>query len=270
MKKLTLFLIISVLFISVLSFGDNEAHAEKFKWGKVTIDDEKAYGKVKIKNNVPSYKIKNKKMVKNKTKLKKGKEYAVYSDGVITQSNGDKNIDTFKIGENLYTDNKNVKYYPLDRNTRSKLVGNGTLQGTVTWEHRFKGTKPDIRARIVAFPKWRFNKISSKDFEYGAVFSQQAKNKGFYSTLADDYGNYTLTLPTGEYYILIKSNNTIRNYKATVDELIIETVNVNINNTFDENSYAIGLANVYAQEIEIAKGEIINISKDWERNYTEW
>lgn len=272
MKKLIGFILISVLFISVVSIGDNEVHAEKFKWGKVTIDDETSWGKVQIKKNTSVYKKSGKNFVKVKNKtLKKGEEYGVFKV-LYNKKINKKKVNLIKLYGNSYViKNKNVKYLILTPEVRNKLVGNGTLQGSITWQYnKFIGTKPDINAHIIAFPKQYFSQTRIDYLALSSTSPSYAKNAGFFSTTVNGFGNYTLPLPSGKYYILIKSHNTTRNSNESIDNYVKSIMKKNVVDfTTNSNIYDFGLNNYNHDiwEIEIKKGEIIDISKDWGYTY---
>lgn len=266
MKKLTLFLLISVLFISAISICDNEAHAEKFKWGKVTIDDEKAYGKIKINEATISYKLKGKKVIKNKKKLKKGKEYPVYDNAYYNV--GKKSIELFKIGKNLYVQtNENAEYDPLLRKTRNKLVGSGTLQGNITWQYnRYIGTKPDVGSYVIAFSKWEPSTLSTSDLV--SMLNEGSANAeyGIYFTQVDGFGNYSLPLASGKYDILIISMKTTRDYNQPVPDNVVNMMNKYLYD-FKSTDLGLNLSNHLIKYITITKGETYTLSKDWGYTY---
>lgn len=267
MKKLTLFMLMLTLFISVVSIGGNEAHAQKIKWGKITIDDETDWGKIQIKKNVYSYKLKGNKLVRNEKQVKKGKEYAVKEFDFRKINN--KYLNLYKVGKNLYiAKSKNVKYTYLSKEIRNKLVGNGTLQGSITWQYnKYIGTKPDIGAKVIAFPKWRLEWISIEDLALSAESPSYAKGKGIYSTKVDGFGNYTLALPSGEYYILIRSLKTTRNPNEQLNTNVMETISLCTYGFSETNSFGLYLFNSMSEEIYITKGETYTISKDWGYTY---
>lgn len=267
MKKLTIFILILTLFISVVSINGNEVHAQKIKWGKITVDDEIDWGKIQIKKNVYSYKLKGNKLVRNEKKVKKGKEYAVKEFDF--RKIGNKYLNLYKVGKNLYiAKSKNVKYTYLSKEIRNKLVGNGTLQGTITWQYnKYIGTKPDVGANVIAFPKWNLEFISMNDLTLSAESPSYAKKKGIYTTKVDGFGNYNLTLPAGGYYILIKSAKTTRNPNDQLDDNVLNTIVSCTDGFIDTNNFGLYWYNSISEEIHITKGETYTLSKDWGYTY---
>lgn len=266
MKKLTIFILMLTLFISVVSINGNEVHAQKIKWGKITIDDEKAYGKIKINEDTVSYKLKNKKMIKNKKKLKKGKEYPVYNNDYYNV--GKKSIELFKIGKNLYVQtSEKAEYDPLTKEIRNKLVGNGTLQGSITWQYNtYIGTRPDTGADVIAFQKWEAQKISITDLVAILNGKEDGSDYGIYYTQVDGFGRYSLPLASGKYTILIRSRKTTRDYKEPISENVEKTMKTYIPD-FKSTDLAMYFYNHLVKDVKITKGETYTISKDWGYTY---
>ncbi|HWL26654.1 MAG TPA: hypothetical protein VNR38_23360 [Ureibacillus sp.] len=104
MKKVFLVLIASILFLSLTPTANDTAQA-KAMWGKIELK-EGMIGKVKIVKDTYQYSISKRKLKKG-SKLKKGKEYGVYS---YSKNYGG----VYKIGSNKYVKkSSSIKYYKV-------------------------------------------------------------------------------------------------------------------------------------------------------------
>ncbi|HWJ76752.1 MAG TPA: hypothetical protein VNR61_01580 [Niallia sp.] len=104
MKKVFLVLIANILFLS-LTLTANDTVQAKAMWGKIELK-EGMIGKVKIVKDTYQYSISKKKLKKG-SKLKKGKEYGVYS---YSKNYGG----VYKVGSNKYVKkSSSIKYYKV-------------------------------------------------------------------------------------------------------------------------------------------------------------
>jgi tetratricopeptide (TPR) repeat protein len=110
--------------------------------------------------------------------------------------------------------NANVQTTKINETNAER--GNGNMRGVITWQYNnFIGTKPDNGANIVLISRNKNRNSDNAAFTVTLKQNPSGKN-GIYTAEADGYGNYEMDdVPTGQYYVLIKSNKTRSN--MTID-----------------------------------------------------
>ncbi|BDR76577.1 tetratricopeptide repeat protein [Clostridium tetani] len=143
-----------------------------------------------------------------------------YLDQVLKLDNNNSEAKKLK-DEFAKTVASNINIETLTVNKSDSRTGN--IKGIITWQYNnFIGTKPDTGANITLISK---NKNRNNDNSTFAITLQQVPNgkNGIYTAKADGYGNYEIdSVPTGEYYLLITSNNT--NSDMTIDSYTASTL----------------------------------------------
>lgn len=254
----------SIIFLLGLTFTtvDNNTTYAATKWGKIEFKED-MIGKVKIVKDTYNYSIKNNKLVKGK-KIKKGKEYGVYS-----YSNKYSGI--YKIGQNTYVKkSSSIKYYKASKKLINDAKGYGTVKGVITWQYNsYIGTKPDVGAKIFLIPT-NFNPKDYKkeDLELYAMVGSTPKNSNLFFGKADGYGNYEIANVTaGKYILIVSSRKTTRdpNEEVYIEKELKKLLGDAYQRFYDFN---IGNFNNYTfKYIEVKKNNTVPFSHDFGYTY---
>lgn len=238
MKRLVSILLMSVLFISVLSFNSNEAKA-------VSTVNYLTTTKTALKASTSS----------------KSKTLVIIKKGVKLQSN-------YKKGNWTQIVYKSKTGWVTNKTLKKYTAGKGKVNGVITWQYNeYVGTKADVGADVVAFPIGGFKKIKIEDV-YSATISNSFANKnGLYSTEVNGFGNYSLTLPEGQYYILIKSAKTTRNPDEPVSSYVKSVMKKYSTNFKNDSILGLHIYNHMIEKVTIKKGVTVDISNDWGYTY---
>ncbi|MGE7921191.1 hypothetical protein ACQKM9_19955 [Viridibacillus sp. NPDC093762] len=257
MKKVYSFILMTLLFVSFLSFNSNYVKAETYTWGKVTINDQTMIGKIQIKKKTKTYTEIRGKYLEFDT-VKKGKEYGVYSYD-------DKNK-MLKISNNLYVKkNSNVKYMSID-----SLVGKGTVQGVVSYYYNnFIGYRPDVNARV-SLISYDLNKANYTPYQlqmFGMYGQVPSGDKSLYFANVDGNGNYSIeNVKPGKYIFVIRSNGRV---EIRIDESASGIYADEIKRIIGEPIADYFIANnlkhykYYVNEVTVSKDRVVTISKNF-------
>jgi len=96
----------------------------------------------------------------------------------------------------------------------------GNLSGTITWKYNdFVGHRGDNGSCVWLISK-NVDSIPDTLVEYDELETKTDEIKGYYyATVADGNGNYSFdNIPVGDYYIVVKSNNTNNRSYCDIDE----------------------------------------------------
>ena len=237
MKRLISFIFISALFISVIAFNGQEAHAQVASTYSTTKNT--LMRKSDNKCSLTLYTIK--KGVKLQSNYRKGNWTQVrYQD---------------KLG---WIENKSLKKI---------TVGKGTIKGKITWklDDNNSTTMPDEYGNIMAFPIGGFKKVKP-DYLEDIMDSDYSGNMyGIYHTNVDKKGRYSLDLPAGDYHLLIVSFNTVRNYRHEHKPVPNSVINIleRYFKGYNANRSRLFYNNHLIKTITINKSETQTLNKDW-------
>lgn len=264
MKKLIVFLIVFTVFIGLID--TKVCAAEKYKWGKIIVEDGKTTAKVIIKKSTTTYSKKKGKYVINKKKIIKGNEFGI--DGLYPFiEKGKVKFHLAKIGKNLYVKekDKNVKLIGLDAEIRYNNIKKKTLSGTVTYQYnQFIGTRGDVGALIYAFPTGFMSGMVSQDEMFDMIENpNMTLERRIYFTKVDGYGHYRLKLPPDKYVILIRSNNAMQILGHKVDKITIDRLSDFITDISLSNPYALNAVKYKILDIDLNRNKSENYSVDF-------
>lgn len=236
--KLVSVLLSLILFISVLSISGNEAQAST-SLNYVTT------AKTPLKAS----------------KSSKSKTLVTIKKGVKFQSN-------YKKGNWTQIVYKSKTGWVINKSLKKYSAGKGKVSGAITWQYnQYIGTKADVGADIVAFPIGGFKKIKVENVFSATVSNSIANKYGLFSTRVNGFGNYSLSLPEGKYYILIKSSKTTRNPDEKISSYVRTIMKKYTTNFKDDSILGLHIYNHKIEKITIKKGDTVDISKDWGYTY---
>ena len=202
---------------------------------------------------------------KKVTMLKKGSKVFVYS----TDENGWSYVKQGKLKgyvKDSYLLTKKTPKKP-SKETTIKPKGYGTLKGNITWQYnQYIGTKPDVGANVIVFPK-NFKPLPSKKIINVQDGKVDASSIGIYYGEVDGYGSYEINrIPAGEYLVLIVSLKTFTNYMEPMnrdDEKLLKRYV----SDFEQGALGVGVFNYLIKNINLEVDEEELISKDWGYSY---
>ncbi|WP_286231329.1 hypothetical protein [Neobacillus mesonae] len=237
MKKVVSYILMLVVFVSILSFNTNNVQAAAAVTYSTT-------AKTAMKSSPSS---------KSKTILN-------VSKGVKLQSN-------YRKGTWTQVNYKNKIGWISNSKLKKVNVGKGELKGTITWQYNeYIGTKPDVGASVLIFPQGGFKKVTAQNIIKVMDGKSNGSTYGVYYTTVDGFGNYSLSLPEGKYHVVFISLKTTRNYNKPVSSNTIKIMGTYINN-FKGTEFGMEIYNHQIKSITIKKGVTYNFSKDWGYTY---
>lgn len=167
----------------------------------------------------------------------------------------------------LKISNAEAKKIEVTETDNREIESTGSMKGVVTWQYnKVIGTRPDTGANICLISKNASKNSNDKVFAITLVQHPNGQD-GIYTAKADGYGNYEIdSIPVGQYYLLIKSNNTnsdmtIDSYTFSILQGIFQGEEWNIlQNTLKLNKYTF-------EEVEIKANKTIIKSHDFGYTY---
>ena len=145
----------------------------------------------------------------------------------------------------------------------------GNVMGMVTWQYnKFIGTKPDTGADVLLI---QTNHKPTKDDNFTLLCFSDLLDETVYSAEVDGSGNYYFdNIPTGDYYILIKSKNT--NESPEIQNVNIGLMRSYLNGKFSEKALqslelGIRVNSFEMKKITVKPNQTERISIDWGYTY---